>query len=164
MAAGPTRYPIATTTLTSAVASYTFSSIPSTYTDLVLVATIKGSTNDDTVLIQFNSDTGTNYSNSFIYGTSSATGSQRQSGQTAMRIGSGNTNTNFDGYIANIHNYSNSVAYKTVGSRENASSNLATATAGLWRSSSVITSILIKRGSGNIEAGSTLTLYGIQAA
>jgi hypothetical protein len=154
---------IATTTLGSAAASTTFSTISGSYTDLVLIASIKGSTNDEPVLIEFNSDTGSNYSQTFIYGTGSAAGSQRQTSQTSMRIGSGNSNTNFDTYIANVQNYSNSTTYKTVVSREASAGIVVTATAGLWRSTSAITSILIKRGSGNIATGSTFTLYGIKA-
>ena len=164
MAAGSTYTPIATTTLGSDVASYTFSSISGSYTDLVLVAAIKGSTNDVEILVQFNSDTGSNYSQTLIYGTGSAAGSQRQTSQTAMRIGSGNSNTNFDTYIANVQNYSNSTTYKTVISREASAGVLVSATAGLWRSTSAITSILVKRGSGNLVTGSTFTLYGIAAA
>ena len=129
-----------------------------------MIASIKGSTNDEPVLIEFNSDTGSNYSQTFIYGTGSAVGgSQRQTSQTSMRIGSGNSNTNFDTYIANVQNYSNSTTYKTVVSREASAGIVVTATAGLWRSTSAITSILIKRGSGNIATGSTFTLYGIKA-
>jgi hypothetical protein len=154
---------IATTTLGSAAASTTFSTISGSYTDLVLIASIKGSTNDEPVLIEFNSDTGSNYSQTLIYGTGSAVGSQRQTSQTSMRIGSGNSNTNFDTYIANVQNYSNSTTYKTVVSREASAGIVVTATAGLWRSTSAITSILIKRSSGNIATGSTFTLYGIKA-
>ena len=154
---------IATTTLGSDQASTTFSTISGSYTDLVLIASIKGSINDQSVLIEFNSDTGSNYSQTLIYGTGSATGSQRQTSQTSMRIGSGNSNTNFDTYIANVQNYSNSTTYKTVISREASSGIVVTATVGLWRSTSAITSILIKRGSGNIATGSTFTIYGIKA-
>jgi hypothetical protein len=35
---------------------------------------------------------------------------------------------------------------------------------GLWRSTNAITSIKVKRGTGNIVSGATLSLYGIKAA
>ena len=64
MAAGITYTPIASTTLGSAAASYTFSSIPNTYTDLVLIASMADSNSgaDQRMLVQVNGDTGTKYS------------------------------------------------------------------------------------------------------
>jgi hypothetical protein len=68
----PTTYePIQTTAFTSATASYTFSSIPSTYTDLVIVfvgqqnSTFSGRN----LNIQFNGDTGSNYGSVQILST-----------------------------------------------------------------------------------------------
>ena len=56
-----TMTPIATNTLTAVASSVTFSSIPSTYTDLVLV--LQGSFDSaDDVRFRFNGDTGSNYS------------------------------------------------------------------------------------------------------
>ena len=165
MPAGRTYTPIARQTLNSDAASVTFSSIPSTYTDLILVASIKGSTNDFEILLQFNSDTTTNYSHTFLYGTGSTAGSSRGSNQSAVRIGSGNSNTNFDTYIANIQNYANTTTYKTVISREASSGIVVSTTVGLWRKTpEAINTILIKRGNGNLVSGSTFTLYGIAAA
>jgi hypothetical protein len=61
MAAGNTYVAIAEQTLGTAAASVTFSSIPGTYTDLVLVISAQDTTNNSFALI-CNSDTGTNYS------------------------------------------------------------------------------------------------------
>ena len=72
MAAGSTYTKIASTTLGTAAASYTFNSIPSTYTDLVLVANIQQVTNGEDVAIQFNTDTGTNYSRIYVCGSGSS--------------------------------------------------------------------------------------------
>ena len=75
MAAGNTYTPIATTTLGSAASSYTFSSIPGTYTDLVLVVSGKystGTTGTTTVQIQVGNtslDTGANYSIVYLNGS-----------------------------------------------------------------------------------------------
>ena len=62
MAAGATYYPIATTTLSSATNSVSFSSISGSYTDIVIVFNGAASTSGVTCNVQFNSDTGTNYS------------------------------------------------------------------------------------------------------
>lgn len=70
MTAGQTYFPIANTTLSSAAASYTFSSISGSYTDLVLV--IGGTLSADiSAGIYFNGDTGTNYSTTRMYGNGS---------------------------------------------------------------------------------------------
>ena len=160
-----TYVPLITQTLNSSASSVTLGSggtISQAYTDLVLVCSLKGDTTSETVLVQCNGDTATNYSYTLVYGTGSATGSQRYSNQTAMRIGSTDTSANYDVYIANFQNYSNSTTYKSVLSRESAASNLVSATIGLWRSTSAITSIKIFRdNSTNFVAGSTFTLYGI---
>jgi hypothetical protein len=72
--------PIASQTLGSAVSSVTFSSIPQNYTDLILVVNYGISANNFGARIRFNGDTGSNYSDSFIYGTgSSALSSTRYS-------------------------------------------------------------------------------------
>ena len=62
MAAGSTYTPLATSTLGSAAASVTFSSISGSYTDLVLVISCAQSAAGGGLRFQFNSDTGGNYS------------------------------------------------------------------------------------------------------
>jgi hypothetical protein len=79
MPAGNTYEAIATQTLGSAAASVTFSSIPSTYTDLVLVCNFETSSNAIAgVYIQFNGDTSTNYSSTNLIGNGSTAESSRQ--------------------------------------------------------------------------------------
>ena len=60
--------PIATTTLGTAAASVTFSTISGAFTDLVLVMAFAntGVGNGNDILMQFNSDSGSNYSRTFI--------------------------------------------------------------------------------------------------
>ena len=67
MAAGSTYTPIATTTLGSAASSVTFSSISGSYTDLILITNPSSATTDQSIYVQFNADTGTNYSMSQHY-------------------------------------------------------------------------------------------------
>ena len=74
---------IATTTLGSNQASVTFSSIPATYTDIVVIATGKTST-ETTLYFRFNGDSGSNYSSTDIYGDGSAAGSFRFSNSSEM--------------------------------------------------------------------------------
>lgn len=159
----PSTYtPIATTTLGSAASSYTFSSISGTYTDLVLVAAGYQSI-DDNVLMRFNSDTGSNYSSTTIFGSGSAASSFRSTSATSMQLG-GLFTSDGGNAIYQIMNYSNSTTYKSVLARANAAGSGTQARVGLWRSTAAITSVTLLTGSGNFQTGSTFTLFGIKAA
>ncbi len=167
MAAGSTYTPIATTTLGSATASYTFSSIPSTYTDLVLIAsgTLDSGTDQD-LRFQLNGDSGSNYSATFLYGSGSAANSNRISNDTYGMLdyyGSFST-TQRNVYISNFMNYSNTTTFKTIVGRGNRANSGTDAVVNLWRSTSAITSILLTCPGRNMATGSTFTLYGIAAA
>lgn len=158
--------PIATQTLGSAQATVTFSSIPSTYTDLVLVTQSAGSTAGQDFKIQFNSDTGTNYSVTLIRGYGTGVTSNRTSNSTYIYLdySGGSLTTIQDQYNVNIMNYANTTTYKTILTRYSSAANSAEAGVGLWRSTSAINRIDLSMTAGNLVAGSTFTLYGIKAA
>jgi hypothetical protein len=164
MAASSTYTPIATTTLGSAASSYTFSSIPSTYTDLVLIANTTAAGNQN-ILLRFNSDSGTNYSYTRVTGAASAT-SNRESSIDAINLY--NSSASLNGVMATtiiqVMNYANSTTYKTVIGRGNGGANEVNAQVGLWRSTSAITSLTLSIFTTNFSAGSTFTLYGIASA
>jgi hypothetical protein len=160
----PSTYePIATTTLGSNAASYTFSSIPSTYTDLVII--YEGvSTSSQTFSIRFNGDTGSNYSNTVIGGDGSTVYTFNNVNVTAAIMGI-NYSTGRSNFILNVMNYANSTTNKTAICRSNAAVGEVNLRVGLWRNTSAINSVLIKMDStSNFVAGSTFTLYGIKAA
>ena len=155
--------PIATQTLGSAAATVTFSSIPGTYTDLVLVANGFNDTGGNRALYgQFNSDTGTNYSFTKMNGDGSTTTSDRSSSLNQAVLG--NFLNNATATIIQFQNYSNTTTNKVMLFRQNAPSTVIQAGIVLWRSTSAITSILLYLNSGNFSTGSTFTLYGIKAA
>jgi hypothetical protein len=169
MTAGLTYVPIATTAIGSAASSYTFSSIPSTYTDLILISNLGQSINGTTLSIQFNGDTGTNYSITELYGNGSSASSSTNSNQTSIYLENNiaaalSVSTSI---IVNVMNYSNTITNKTIISRANNTDSTTpgtNTTIGLWRSTSAINSLTIKVSSGNIITGSTFTIYGIAAA
>ena len=141
MAAGSTYTPIATTTLGSAQTTVTFNSF-SGYTDLVLIiaGTVSGSGN---TYIRFGNgsiDSGSNYSNTLLYGDGTSAASSRASTQTRADLGNMYTSTQ-NVVVVNIMNYSNSTTYKTYLSRANSGANLVEASDGLWRSTAAITNI-----------------------
>jgi uncharacterized protein len=165
MAAGPTYEPIATQTLTTTTSSLAFTSITGSYTDLVLVISAKNTTAQNyETFIQFNSDTGSNYSQTFLQNYAGSTQSGRNSNITEIRPGKTNT-LSFDANIININNYSNSTTYKTTISRGNNGDFNTSALVGLWRNTAAITRIdVICESGASYTAGSTFTLYGIAAA
>lgn len=169
MAAGNTYVALATNTLSSATASVTFSSISGAYTDLVLICSTSGTRvgTSDSFNIRFNGDTNTNYSDTALRGNGTSATSFRDVSATGGFIGETivNSSTSFTPIIVNIMNYSNATTYKTSLSRNNFAGGFVEASVVLWRATpAAITSITLYYGTGNVTAGSTISLYGIAAA
>ena len=157
--------PIATYTAPSAQASYTFSSIPSTYTDLILVSSAKSNGTGDDLRIVLNTSANANYSFTQLYGNGSSALSNRASGETSGYIGGVNASGgSFETVITQFQSYSNGTTFTSWLSRSNQAGSVVNAITGLWRYVDVINSIQIKCPSNNLAAGSTFTLYGIEAA
>lgn len=158
--------PIATTTLGSAQASVTFSSIASTYTDLVLIVSgyLSGVGYFDVQVGNGSIDTGSNYSHTRLIGYSGGVLSDRATNASQINqptIGTGDRGT----AIINFQNYSNTSTYKTTIARNNESGLGVGVEVGLWRNTSAINQIKLTGGSGNnFATGTTFTLYGIKAA
>jgi hypothetical protein len=155
--------PIATTTLGSAQATVTFSSITGTYTDLILI--VSGTCSAGSYLtLRFNSDTSTNYSTTELYGDGTTAGSVRNSSNNYMYIGA--IRTTQSNILTSIQNYSNTTTYKSVLSRTNNAATETKAVVGLWRATpAAITTIDVGTGGANtFQTGSTFTLYGIKGA
>ena len=157
--------PIQTTTLGSAQASYTFSSIPSTYTDVILVVQgTLGTTGTQGACIRVNGDTATNYSCTQLDGDGTSAASYRETSTTYLNIGV-LAGTRQGNSIFQFQNYANTTTYKTILARGNDGGGYVRAAVGLWRSTASINSItLMNPGSATYQAGTTLTLYGITAA
>lgn len=166
MAAGSTYEPIATTTLGSNQNEISFSSISGSYTDLVLISSVKVTVGATGLRFRVNDDTGSNYSETTVSGTGSVAGSDRFSSQSFARIafyGYPDEN-NFGVYITQFQNYSNTITYKTVLGRSNSAAGGVSALVNLWRSTSAINKITVYPESNQLASGSTFTLYGIKAA
>ena len=168
MPASATYTPIATTTLTSAQTTVTFSSISGSYTDLIIVANTKSVSagGNQWFMMKFNSDSGSNYSMTYLSGNGSSASSGRYSNRSDGIFPGDTDNTDYMTMIINIMNYNNSTTYKTVLSRSSDSSDSVKAIVGLWRSTAAITSVSITNQDvpSNIASGSTFTLYGILSA
>ena len=166
MAAGSTYEPIQTTTLGSNQATVTLSSIPSTYTDIILVVNAKWTTTTGNAYVRVNGDTATNYSFTRLSGNGTTAASGRGASQTSLLniFDAENPTTTGGVYIFQFNNYANTSVYKTLLSRTNQASDSVKAYASLWRSTSAINSISFTMDSANMATGSMLTLYGIASA
>ena len=168
----PTYELIASNTLTTSAASVTFSSIPATFTDLVLrfSALSSGAIFFNTWSIQFN-NTGSVYSTTRLQGTGSAASSTRGDNQSQLRDmlamrGTAGTSSIFSTgelYIPNYLSNSNKVARAFSEAENNSTSDRLLVTANLYRDTTPISTITFYSATNpyNIEAGSTFHLYGI---
>ena len=166
--------PIYTQTVgSSGAASITFNNIPQTFTDLLLKFSQRSSSAfvQGYSTIRFNGDTASNYSYTFVNNYANFSGSGRASNQSFGYAGqvpganSSNASTFGSGDFY-ISNYTGSNFKSIIGEDVDESStsniNFMLLTAGLWRSTSAITSITLSPGAGNNYAQySTVTLYGI---
>ena len=172
---------IAKNVLTSTTAFVTFSSIPQTYTDLLLVAT--GRNTDGGVYteftVQFNGDTGNNYSHLYLLGngasvaTASSTSTSYYASPRTVNGGSSTASTfcNIEMYMPNYK----STTTKPVCSNAVQESNDTTANyaninsvSGYYSGTSAISSIKIGAyydfSTVSFVSGSSFYLYGIKSS
>ena len=159
----PTYDLIASNVLSSSASSVTFSSIPATYRDLIIVLRTTTGSGSQTFL-QFNSDTGGNYNHIRMVGWTNSTTSGSTSVDDRIR-----TDSSIGGMsgkeltIFQILDYSATDKHKSVLLRLNdlgTNGSRVAATAGRWASTSAITSILVGN-TANLVSGDTVYLYGI---
>jgi hypothetical protein len=159
--------PIATQTVGTAIQTITFSSIPQTYTDIVIASAIQVSGNVN-VWFRFNGDTGTNYSFTLLQGNGSSGSSGRSSNDSKIQLDSVAypyfTSTAFSPNWVHIMNYSNTTTYKSALFRANNATVGVSIGSGLWRNTAAITSISFIAGAVNFAVGTTFTLYGVKSA
>lgn len=159
--------PIATASL-SGLSTYAFTSIPATYTDLRVIATC-GTSLGDFAYWRFNSDTGTNYSKTNLYGNGTSVVSDRAGNSTYIFTGSDialGTGSNKSLIMMDVFSYTAGI-FKTVISNYNDDRNGSgevNSTIACWRNTNAITSISLTLGGGTFTSGSRITLYGITAA
>jgi predicted secreted protein len=157
-------------------ATVEFTSIPATYKHLQIRAIVRGadaSTNKN-LYINFNSDTGSNYSWHLLFGNGSSAGSSSGVSSTAMQAQRMPANTStaglFGAVVADVLDYANTNKNKTVRALaafdDNAGGygSIFRVTSGLWMDTDAVTSIQMTMNVGNIAEHSHFALYGIKAA
>lgn len=159
---------IASTTLSSDAAYYDFTSIPTTYTDLIITSSAATVSSSDITFRVGNGsvDAGTNYSTTWLHGTGSTAGSDRGTNIAFGYFdyyGGANATLGNNVAIAHFMDYANTNTYKTILARSNNATSGVDALVNLWRSTSAINIIRVIGASANIKTGSTFKLYGIEA-
>lgn len=152
---------LANTTLGAAATSVTFSSIPNTYQDLVLV--IAGTTDvARTIGYRLNGDSTANYPYIYMGGNGTSTDSGASNSLTLgllTRMGTVQSTT-----TAHFMDYSDTSKTTMVLSRGGASNELLRAHASRWGNSNAVTSIYIATldiNANAFQSGTTFSLYGI---
>lgn len=165
------RYLITSTTLGSSAASVTFSSIPATYTDLVLRISARNDT-DAGIRLRFNGTSAAVNSRTYIMSDTTAPFSSQNTSETYAIFPQGsnvtsdtantfsNTEIYIPSYTASQNKPMSGFQVKEYNSATNGTAQI-TANANLWRDTTAISSIVIG-GVGNFVSGSTFTLYGLK--
>ena len=166
---------IASTTIGSGgAASIDFTSIPSTYTDLVVkfsIRTTRNNSDADNVSIRFNNDTTASYDGRILFGTGSSTGSASQTSDTHIPWGfassannTANTFGNGEWYIPNYTGSTNKSTSNDSVSENNATFAQQSLSAGLWKKTDAINRITIVSLNWSMVQHSTAYLYGVKNA
>ena len=156
-------------------AAIEFTSIPATYTDLLVKLGGRSSRSGavaEEFLLTFNNN-GSNYSEKWLRGTGASAASSTFSGSSIQQLGqpgasaTANTFGNWEFYIPNYagsNNKSISLDGVTESNSATAGHALAYLETGLWADSAAITSIKLSAGAYLAEQYSTAYLYGISNA
>lgn len=160
---------ISSNTLSSSAASVTFSSIPSTYTDLVLRVSARSDAGASGILT-LNADSGTTHSRTLLNGNGATAASLRSTGLSYDPMSYGindssytaNTFSNAEVYYPNYAGSTNKPSSVFAVEENNATTSFIGLSANLWSNTSAITQIVITVSGGNLVTGSSFYLYGIK--
>jgi hypothetical protein len=163
---------IASTTLGSNAASVTFGSggtIPQTYTDLVLLCSVRGtySGGGEAIIRCAPNNAAPTRSNRYLTATGTSVSSNATTG--AIWLGTmtndGATASTFSNVETYIPNYAGSthksISSTSVSERNSATGNQMFIIASLWSSTDAITSLVLEPETGNFKSGSSFFLYAI---
>lgn len=156
-------------TAVTSTGSVTFSSIPATFQDLLMVVYARtDSATLTSALLRFNGDTGNNYSSTMLIGNGASATSERYSNESFVRIGyaigSSQLANAYSTHAIHILNYANTTTNKTSLARDASDVNgsgITQLASGLWRNTAAINSITYAT---SLVSGSTVALYGVRAS
>jgi hypothetical protein len=154
---------INTFTSTGSEAGVTWSSVPSTYTDLYIVINAKTSNaNPSNWAVRFNNEsTGTNYGINMMGG-----GSSKYADRVTQTnyLYAGTAYQDWGSQYINILNYASTTTFKGMLGRSNNQPNFELQICGLWQSTAAVNTVTVTNYNGYaLTTGSTINMYGIKA-
>ncbi len=162
---------IQTTTIGTATDIVDFTSIPATYTDLVIVMNASATDGASGAYMRFNSDTGNNYNIAELYGTGSSDAGQSDHLRSNIIITFSNDlggPTITQAATINIMSYAQTTYHKCVimnsGTPSNSSFPGVSYYGNVWNNTGAINAVRIYTNASTFVSGSTFSLYGIKAA
>jgi hypothetical protein len=152
-----------------------FTSIPSSYTDLCVKISARGTVNAggtdhwiDTSIGFNGAGSNVSITNRVLYGlgntAGSTSGTTTSGGATTAADATASTFSNTEIYIPNYAGSANKSFSIDIVTEDNQTKSLAFLLAGLWSNTAAITSITLYPATGNFAQYSTATLYGILKA
>jgi hypothetical protein len=165
----PTYFPLANITLGSSASSVSFSSIPASYRDVIVVLSSINTVDDTGYSLRLNGDTGSNYN--IVQARGAFDNNTRSNSETSVAqmflagwsIGQGTSSPT--PLVIQFMDYSATDKHKTVlirsQTRRNDGSTEVGMLAGRWASTSAIDTIRFQPSSGSFAANTTVSLYGI---
>jgi hypothetical protein len=161
---------IATTTLSTATGTVSFTSIPATYTHLQMRISVIAATAGQTFQAFVNNDTGTTYATHVVYGNGTATGAAgvpNSTGYSPVYGRNVGSTTAPCVVIMDILDYANTSKYKTMrslsGSESNSNGEIDLSSS-VWMNTTAINRLDFNWTSGNCAQYSSFALYGIKGA
>ena len=158
---------IASNTVSSAVSSITFSSIPATYTDLVIKMSARKANNDYDIQLKFNGSS-SSYSGRYLEGNGASASSGSYSSQSQAWTANASTNNqtastfgNSEIYIPNYAGSNNKSWSADSVNETNGTTAYSALHAWLWSNTAAITSIELNANGSTFVQYSTFYLYGI---
>ena len=161
---------IATANGTGSSGTITFNTIPSGYKHLQIRSIQRVASGNAYMKIQFNSDTGANYTYHQVFGLGSGSGAAdagtAQTGAAALTVAAGSLSANIYGVaVIDILDYGNTSKYKTIRALDGMDANgsgQVILNSGLWLNTAAITSISIQASASSFTTASQFALYGIK--
>lgn len=164
---------ISSSILSTAAGSFTFSSIPTTYNNLLIKTSTRASGSDYRIFgaLRFNSDTANNYSDTYLEKADNTPLSSRHNDisfsyniESPAALATADVFNSGEIYIPNytLSEYKQYSEF-TVGEIATTLNQHSVSVADLWRNTAAITSITLFPGGGwNFVSGSSFYLYGIK--
>ena len=147
----------------STTATVDFTSIPQTYTDLILIGA-SGQTVAGSLRIRLNGITTTSYSNTRLEADGTTVSSSRNTNENFMKTYLASASNTYGVFsIFNLFNYTSTSINKTALFNEYRNTKVIH-TLQLFRNTAAITQINLSAETDFFVSGSTFTLYGIKAA